>query len=238
MPRHLRGFVNQLRNHRPPLTLVSLSLILALVACGGGYSGTKSTSMPTPTPMPVTTPTPALSAITLQPTSSPAIAVAATVQVGANGAYPDSATHITYQDVTKSATWSTSNPAVATVAMGLVTGQGIGSATISASLDGKNSSTLVVVGQTASLALSVQGSGALSLAAPDRQFQITASYPDGSVLDLTVYATWSSSDSGVLKFLNDYDYPGAAHLVAPGTATITAMQDTGDTIVLPISVGP
>jgi hypothetical protein len=166
--------------------------------------------------------------------------VAGTVLVDANAAYQDSATEISYKDVTSSASWSTSKDAVATVEKGLVTGTGIGSATITATFGGKTATTLVVVGQTPTLAVASTGKGMFSLSAnPDQLFQATASYPDGNVVDLTVYMTWSSSKPEVLKFFNDYvHYVGEATLLTTGTTTITATLDSGEVGSLDVTVVP
>ena len=220
-----------------PALLALLLPLLTLVACNSAYTSTN----PNPNPNPGAN-YPFLSAVTLQPGSAPSIAVAGTVQVGADGAYQVSATEIQYNDVTTSATWSSSNEAVATVSKGLVTGTGIGSATISASLKGKTGKTLVVVGQRANLDITATGTGLFSLSAnPDQHFQVSASYSDGTVLDLTIYATWSSSVPGVLKFYDPYDYahdPGEATLLATGTTTITATLDSGDVGALDVTVVP
>jgi hypothetical protein len=45
----------------------------------------------------------------------PSIPVGGTVQVGANGAYQESGNNSSYKNVTSSATWSSSNTAIATV---------------------------------------------------------------------------------------------------------------------------
>jgi hypothetical protein len=182
-----------------------------------------------------------VSGLTLQPGSAPSIAVAGTVQVSANASYQVSATEISDKDVTSSATWSSSNAHVATVNKGLVTGTGIGSATISASLDGKTGKTLVVVGQTATLDITVIGNGAFSLSAPDQQFKASASYSDGSVLDLTAYASWTSSAPEVLKFYDLSDYlhgPGEAALLTTGNTTITATLEAGEVGSLDVTVVP
>jgi hypothetical protein len=166
--------------------------------------------------------------------------VAGTVLVGANAAYQESATEISYKDVTSSATWSTSKDAVATAGQGLVTGTGIGSATITASFGGKTATTLVVVGQTPTLDVTSTGNGMFSLSAhPDQLFHMSASYSDGNVLDLTIYSTWSSSNPGVLKFFKDYVHDlGEATLLATGTTTVTATLDTGDVGSLDVTVVP
>jgi len=218
-----------------PALLALLLPLLTLAACNGAYSGTNSgTNSGTTYPY--------LSGVTLQPGSAPSITVAGTVYVGANAGYQVSGTEIDYKDVTSSVTWSTSNAAVATVNKGLVTGTGIGSATITASLDGKTGTTLVVVGQTPTLDVTPTATGTFSLSAnPDQHFQASASYSDGTVLDLTIYATWSSIVPGVLKFYGPLDYThdvGEATLLATGTTTITATLDSGDVGSLDVTVVP
>jgi hypothetical protein len=203
---------------------IILSSLLVLVSCGGAATSTSTTKS-------------TLSGITLEPATAPAISLSGSVQVRATGMYQISATDFSPQDVTNSATWSTSNAAVATVNAGVVTGKAIGSVTITASLDGHTSSALVVVGQTPSVAVSAQGPAAFHVSSPNRQFQYIATYPDGSVLDLTKYATWSSSDAAVMKFFNDYLHdPGEALLVGTGMATVTATQNNGDVGILQVSV--
>jgi len=218
-------------NSRPVSALVALVLpFLSLVACNGTYTGTGTNY-------------PILSAITLQADSAPSIPVAGTVQVSASGAYQVSATEIDYNDVTTPAIWSSSDDTVATVREGLVTGTGTGSATISASLKGKTGTTLVVVGQSATLSITVTGEGEFSLSAhPDPHFHALARYPDGSLLDLTLYATWNSSAPGVLKLYDDpFDYYhdiGEGALLATGTTTITATLQTGEVGSLDVTVVP
>jgi len=226
--------------------LPALLALLTLVACSSSYPGATPAGPGNPGSPgnpgnPGPTPTyPFLSGVSLQPSSAPSIAVAGTVQVGANAAYQDSATEISYKDVTSSAKWSTSKDAVATVENGLVTGAGIGSATITASFGGQTATTLVVVGQTPTLDVTSTGKGMFSLSAnPDQLFQATASYSDGNVLDLTVYVTWSSSKPEVLKFFNDYVHDvGEATLLTTGTTTITATLDSGEVGSLDVTVVP
>jgi Bacterial Ig-like domain (group 2) len=208
--------------------------LLSLVACNSAYTGANSG---TGTNYPI------LSDVTLRAGTTPSIAVAGTVLVDASAGYQVSATEIDYNDVTASAAWSSSDDTVATVSKGLVTGTGIGSATISASLNGKTGTTRVVVGQTATVSIARIGTGGLSLSVfPDQHFGASASYSDGSVLNLTGYATWSSSAPGVLKFYDDpYDYVhdvGEAVLLATGTTTITATLKTGELGSIDVTVLP
>jgi len=101
------------------------------------------------------------------------------------------------------------------------------------------------VGQTASLDIPRTTTGGLSLSAyPDQQFKASATYPDGSVIDLTAYATWNSSAPRVLRFYTSYDpydyvhNPGEAALLTTGTTTITATLETGEVWSLDVTVVP
>jgi hypothetical protein len=217
-----------------PSKLAVLILILSLAACGG--AGTHSNSSPPGTTYPFVV------EVTLQPLSAPSIPVAGTVQVAASAGYQVSSNEVDYNPVTTTAVWSSSDAAVATVNTGLVTGTGIGSATITASFEGKTGQTLVIVGQTTTLDITATGTGGFSLSAhPDQQFKASASYSDGNVLDLTSYATWNSSPAGILAFYDPYDFThniGEAKLLATGTTTVTAALETGEVGSLDVTVVP
>jgi hypothetical protein len=227
--------MTSLSNRKAVPALVAFVLpLLSLVACNSAYTGSNSGTG---------TNYPFLADVTLRAGTTPSIAVAGTVLVGASAGYQVSATEIQYNDVTTSATWSSSDDTVATVSKGLVTGTGIGSATISASLNGKTGTTLVVVGQTATVGIAKADMGGLSLSVfPDQHFKASASFSDNSVLDLTSFATWSSSAPEILKFYDDpFDYlhdVGEATLLATGTTTITATLQTGEAASLDVTVVP
>jgi hypothetical protein len=142
----------------------------------------------------------------------------------AQGTYGDPASaNTTYKDVTKSATWSTSDEDVATVAAGVVNGTDLGSATITATLEGKTASSVVVVGLAPDISVTPFDPGAFSLSHPSRQFVATAKYLDGTVLDLTNWMKWSASPSGIMEFDDPYGLqPGLATFISIGTVTITA----------------
>jgi trimeric autotransporter adhesin len=205
--------------------LTLLLLILAIVGCGGGYPNPTQTSDP-------------LVAIFVNASSVPSIAPGETIQLGASGGYPSSAPGgISYKDVRKSATWSTSNAAVARVDKGLVTGTGVGSVTITATLGGQTGSATVVVGLSSTLAITPTGADPISKSAtPGQQFIAQATYSDGTVLDVTNFGTWSSNPTGIVTF---YSYfPGDATFVATGTTTITATFSTGEAPTATVTVVP
>jgi hypothetical protein len=169
--------------------------------------------------------------------SSPSIPLHGTVELQADGYYVGQQTS---QDLKTSATWSTSNAAVATVNQGHVIGGGVGSATITATFGGKTDSITVVVGLTPTIEI-VPSPTSISLSVHQQQFQAKASYSDGTVLDLTPFATWNSSKETVLAFsVNDpYGFnPGLATLLAIGNTIVTATEPSGETASLAVSVAP
>lgn len=199
------------------------ALLLPLVACNSAYNaGTNPKQYPF------------LVAVTLQPHSLPSIEVAGTVQVGADAQYQVSATEFTDKDVTSSGDWSTSDPAVATVDRGLVTGTGIGSVTISATFGGKSASVRIFVGLTHDL--TITPTGTLSLSTPNLTFHAIESFPDGTKVDVSGPAFWTASPGGIVSI---YPYLGGdATLVGTGTTTVTATYDTGEAATADITVVP
>jgi hypothetical protein len=130
-------------------------------------------------------------------------------------------------EVTKFATWSSSDEDVATVVAGLVNGTDLGSATITATIQGKTASSVVLVGIQPDISVTPSDPGAFSLSHPNRQFVATAKV-DGTVLDLTGWAKWSASPEGIVKFDDPYGLqPGLATFISTGTATITATFKPG-----------
>ena len=207
------------------LAVLTLLLpILAIAGCGGGYPNPTQASNP-------------LVAIFVNANSLPSIAPGETIQLNASGGYRSSPTEVSYKDITNSATWSTSNPAVATVDKGLVTGTGIGSVTITATLGQQTGPATVVVGLSSTIAITPTGAEAFSKSAtPQQQFIAEATYSDGTVLDVTDFGRWSSNPTGIVSF---YPYfPGDAAFVATGTTTITATFHSGETPTATITVVP
>jgi len=205
---------------------VVLMAFLVVTGCGGGYQNVKSSNKP-----PYQKP---LAEIQVIATALPSIQISGTVRLYASAGYQDSPNSITYTDVTNSATWSTSDAAVASVSNGVVTGTGSGRVIITASFGGKSGATTVVVGLTSTLAIYSQG--LFSISRPNVSFLAQATYSDGTVLDLSNFADWTSSPAGILTF--DFYFPGQATLVATGTTTISATLATGEVATLAVTVSP
>lgn len=205
-----------------PALLAALLLILIVAGCGGAYSKSYSKSDP-------------LVEVRVTAGSQRIAVVGGSVPLHAEAGYRSASGEINYKDVSNSAVWNASNPAIATVDKGVVTGTGIGSATISATFSGMSSSIPVFVGLTAQVTISPQGPFSLS-ATPSITFQAIETFSDGSTLDVSGPALWNSSHGNVVSI---YPYLGGdATLVATGTTTVTATLDTGEVGTLDVTVDP
>jgi hypothetical protein len=207
-----------------PALLTLVLLILVVAACGGAPSNPSNHSNPDP-----------LVEVRVTAGSQLIAVVGDTVPLQAKGGYRSPTGVITYKDVTNSAIWSTSNAAVATVNKGVVTGTGVGTATISATFGGKSGSTSIFVELTVAINISPVGPFSLS-AGSSITFHATELLPDGSTVDVSGPAFWDSSNSAVVSI-----YPllgGEATLVATGTTTITATMGTGEVGSLDVTVVP
>jgi hypothetical protein len=224
----------KLNNSMFKFNKASLTILLALVAastaCGGGYS------KPHLGPVNPGGNPGVLNTIDVYAHSSPSIPVTGSVDVQAAGYY---GVNQSYQDLTKSATWSTSDAAVATVNRGSVTGVGVGSATIRGAYGGKTDSVIVVVGLAPTITVTPDSSATFQLSQLQRQFFVNATYTDGTQLDLTDFVIWTTSPTGVVKFDDPYGFsPGLATLISTGTTTITAAHRAGEEGSLTVTVEP
>jgi hypothetical protein len=205
--------------------MIFLALFLTTTACGGYSSSPSSGSSQ------------GSLNILVYARSSPSIPVNGTVELQADGYY---GAQQTYQDLKTSATWSTSNATVATVDKGHVIGAGVGSATITATFGGKTGSVLVVIGLTPTIAI-LPSVTTLNLSLQVQQFLAHANYSDGTMLDLTAFVSWSSSNETVLAFLLHDPYnlnPGLTTLRTTGDTTVTATEASGETGSLAVTIVP
>ncbi|MNF42928.1 gamma-glutamyl-gamma-aminobutyrate hydrolase [compost metagenome] len=160
------------------------------------------------------------------------LAAGLTGQLVANGSYSDGSN----VNVTTSVSWTSSNPAVASVGLhtGLVTAVAPGITTITGTLNGETATLLVTVTNAAinpgGLTITVPP---LTLAAGlTGQLVANGSYSDGSNLDVTANVSWTSSAPAVATVgLNT----GLVTAVVPGTATITGTLG-GQTATLQVTV--
>lgn len=219
------------RGRRLPLVRASLLIALGIIttACGGGGYSTPSGGQAQ-----------SLTGVSVTAQSAPSIPVGGDLKLIANGTFGDPlGANPSYKDVTGTATWTSSDDAVATVAIGRVRGAGIGSVTITAKLGGHSAVMTVVVGLTPNIAVTPDGIGTFSLSHPQRQFFANATYSDSTVLDLTNYVTWTASPTAVIRFDHPYGLePGLATFTSTGTATITATLRAGEEGNSTVTVDP
>jgi uncharacterized repeat protein (TIGR03803 family) len=148
-----------------------------------------------------------------------AIAAGLTQQMTATGVYSDGSK----QDLSSSGTWSTSNPAVASVsATGVITARAAGSATITV-FDAKisGSTTLTVLSATL-VSIGITPASASLANGTHQQFTATGVYSDNSTYDLTTAVTWTSSLPTVASAGNTASSSGLVTALAVGTTSISA----------------
>jgi 6-phosphogluconolactonase (cycloisomerase 2 family)/uncharacterized protein YjdB len=181
------------------------------------YSGVSGSTL-----MVVTSAT--LTGITITPPNS-GIASGTSKQLTATGDFSDGTT----QNLTALVTWTSSDPSLAAVSnavgsRGLVTGTGVGNATITATLDGVSGSTGVTT--TPPILTSIDIAPPNFSLAKGTSLQLTAigNFSDGSAEDLTTSVTWTSSAPAIAVVSNAAGNQGLVTGTLVGSATVTAMQ--------------
>src|ERR1700675_664286 len=168
-----------------------------------------------------------LLSISVTPAGS-TVPLAASHQFVANGSFDDG----TQQNISETANWTSSSPTIARVSsVGVVTGAGLGSATITASSGSVNGTTSATVDASSVAALNILPAGKIANLT-NYQMRSVAVFKDGSSLDVTHTPgiTWSSSNSAVASIGGS---TGLALATGPGTATISAsLGQSGSTPLL------
>ena len=167
-------------------------------------------------------PPPPVVSIAVTP-SNPTVGAGATQQLMATGTYQDNSV----QNITAQVLWSASNSAVAAVnGVGLVTGVGGGTTTISAVKNGVTGTTLVTVPSVTAIA--VTPASPTMFPGTTQVFTATGTY-QGSGNQTITPSSWTSSNTAVATI----DTNGVVTAIAAGTTTISAVKDgvTGTTVV-------
>ncbi|MBK7537264.1 MAG: Ig-like domain-containing protein [Myxococcales bacterium] len=162
-----------------------------------------------------------LQSIAITP-ATPSVAKGLTLSLTATGTYSDNST----QDLSATATWTSSNVAVATVNGRVVTGVTAGTSTITATMGAVSGTTSLEV--TAAVLQSIQVTP-VNTSLPrgrTRQFTATGLFSDSTSQDLTTAVTWTSSDAAMAAISNADGTRGLATAIALGTVTITATMGT------------
>jgi hypothetical protein len=156
---------------------------------------------------------PTLQSIAVNPANS-SIAPGLSQQFAAVGGYSNGTTH----DLTTSVTWSSSNPAAATInGSGLAAAVGIGNTSISAALGAETGSTNLDVGPSL-VSMQISPQNPSSAAGTAQPFTATGTFADGSTQDLTTSVNWTSSAPSVASITSG----GVASCIVTGQVTITA----------------
>lgn len=166
---------------------------------------------------------------------SPAIPKGLTQQFAATGTFTDGS----LQDLTTGVAWASTDESVATIgADGLASGAASGQATISATSGPISGSTVLTVTPAVLVGLAITPD---NLSIPRHftgNFGVTGTYSDGSLLDLTSVATWSSDLPGVAEVSNLTGSWGRATAIDEGQATLTAsLQGFSDTTTVTVFFG-
>lgn len=141
------------------------------------------------------------------------------LQFSAAGTYSDGKTY----DLTSQVTWSSSNPAAATInSQGLVSTVAPGTATIAAVSGGISGSTTLTVNSAVLSSISLTPADPSIPAGVTQQFTAMGAYSDGTISDITRQVTWSSSNPTVATITTT----GLAATLATGTTTIAASLGT------------
>jgi uncharacterized protein YjdB len=163
---------------------------------------------------PVTVGQPALLGITVSPKQS-SLPIGESARLTATGSFSDGST----QDLSQSATWSSSVLSVANVnAQGVVVGTGAGVAQLSAAYQGMTGSASITVGAPALLSITVSPNQTSLPLGEFEQLAATGSYSDGSTQNLTQSAIWSSSIAGTANV----NAQGVVTGISKGVAQISA----------------
>ncbi len=196
---------------------VSASGLANAVAAGASniqasFSGVKGSAALT-----VTAPAPTVTSIVVSP-SSISLAAGGSQKFSATAIYSDSTT----QDVTSSATWTSSAASVATVdTNGNASAIAVGNTTILASLNGMSGAVALTVSATTKVnlvSLAISPSTSSVTVGTSVQLHATGSYSDGSTKDLTSQVTWSSGNASV----STVSASGLVSTLAPGVAVVSA----------------
>jgi YD repeat-containing protein len=156
----------------------------------------------------------ALSSISVTPVN-PSAPKGATQQFTATGTYSDGS----QQNLTNTATWSSSNPAVAGVnSSGLATGVSQGTSAITATSGSIAGSTTLTVTAPALASIAVTPANPSVPKGSTQQFTATGTYTDNSTQNLTSNVTWTSSATAIATINSG----GLASTLTQGASTITA----------------
>ncbi len=160
----------------------------------------------------------ALKGISLTPPDA-TLLVGGSVQLVLTAIYQDDSV----ANVSQAALWASSAPGTAQVsATGLVTASAPGVSVISATYGGFQASRPVTVSAKKLVSVAVTPAKSALAAGNTTSLKAVGTFDDGSTLDLTSSALWTSSDSARVSVSNAPGTAGNATALSAGVATVTA----------------
>jgi uncharacterized protein YjdB len=145
------------------------------------------------------------------------------VQLRALGAYSDGS----MVDLTAQVTWSTANPAIATVSnaspsQGSIAALGAGSTVVTATLGGVTGTTTLTVTAGTLVSIAVTPANSTIVLGGRQAMKATGTYSDGSSVDLTTQVVWSTGVPGVAAISNASGSQGLLTGVSGGVSSVSA----------------
>lgn len=183
-----------------------------LTAAFGGKTGTAQATV-----------TPAtLLNLTVAPID-PSLAKGTELSMRATGTYSDG----TVQDVTTLATWSVTDTTIASVSNasgsnGVVTARSAGSTTLRATLLGQTASTTLTVTPASLVGFRVAPTSVTLEYQGSQQVVATATYSDGTVVDVTATTDWTSADPSIASVSTTGNARGLIRAGRAGQTVVTA----------------
>jgi uncharacterized protein YjdB len=191
---------------RKAVLCVTACILLALTACGGSGGSSQSVNNG-----------PTLRSIQVSGLSGN-VTAGQTQQLTATATYSDGST----KDVTSTASWTSTNANVASVATGgMLTAKASGQCSVSAKI-GTIGGSLAVTVMPALVSIAVTPATPSIAANTNVQFFATGTYSDNSTQNLTSQVTWASSTPGIATISTTAPTKGLAAGVSAGTTTISA----------------
>lgn len=197
-----------------------------ITAASGSISGSTTLTVTTAT----------LLSIAITP-ATPSIALGAAQQFAASGTYTDGST----QNLTSTASWSSSTPSTATInTSGLAQSLEVGSTNIAATFGTISSSTQLTVTGATLVSIAISPTSGSIAPGTTQQFTATGTYTDGSTQVLTQSSHWSSTVASVATISDTAGTSGLAAASGAGTTTIGvtsgSLSTTATLVVNPVTL--
>lgn len=190
-----------------------------ITAASGSVSGSDTVTV-----------SPSLVSIAVTPASA-SVPKGETQQMTATGTYNDGST----QDISNKVTWTGAVSGVVQLsATGLVTAQGLGTATITATLGPISGATSLTVSAAVPVSIAVSPAGQTITVGAALQMHAVETLSDGTTRNITNAADWTSATPDIAKV----SVSGLAIAAAAGTATIDvsyrSVNGSGTITVIPV----